>query len=146
MLSGSAAVVAVVSEHHAVAGFLGIFVAVASALDLVIRTAEMARTHSDLATRFILLEKEIILAGQPTEEIVRTYSAKRLEVEATEPPILRTLDRLCHNELCLAMGEPQESFKRIPWRQKVLAQVISFEPPFPKGTRTASEGGKLPAS
>jgi hypothetical protein len=131
--SGSAAVVAVVKDFPMVAALLAVLVALASAFDLVIGTAEMARKHSDLAAWFILLEKEIVLAGDPTEASLRAHTAKRLEIEADEPPILRTLDRLCHNELCRAMGEPPESFKRIPWHQKHLAQLISFESPYPKG-------------
>lgn len=133
ILSGSAAVVAAVKEFSVVAAWLGVIVAFASAFDLVIGTAEMARKHSDLAARFILLEKEIVLAGDPTEANLRTHTAQRLKIEADEPPILRTLDRLCHNELCRAMGEPSENFKRIPWYQKRLAQFISFESPYPKG-------------
>lgn len=132
IVSGSAAVVAVVKDFPMLAALLGVLVAVASAFDLVIGTAETARKHSDLAARFILLEKEIVLAGDPTEANLRAHTAKRLEIEADEPPTLRTLDRLCHNDLCRAMGEPPESFKRIPWYQRRLAQLISFEPPYPK--------------
>lgn len=130
--TGSAAVAAVVGAYPGWAGSLGAMVAVASALDLVIGTAEMARKHSDLAARFVLLERELVLAGDPTEENVRMFTAKRLEIEAGEPPILRALDRLCYNELCRAMGEPASSFKHVPLYQKWLAQLISFELPYPK--------------
>ncbi|MCS6316762.1 MAG: hypothetical protein H8K05_03070 [Nitrospira sp.] len=132
--SGSAAVVAVVKDFPTVAASLAVLVALASAFDLVIGTAEMARKHSDLAKRFILLEKEIELAGDLTEVNLQVHTAKRLEIESDEPPILRTLDRICHNELCRAMGEPPESYKQIPWLEKRLAQVISFDPPYPQGS------------
>lgn len=133
VVSGSSAVVAVEKDVPTIAALLAVLVAVASAFDLVIGTAERARQHSDLAARFILLEKEIVLAGEPTEANLRTHTAKRLDIEAEEPPILRTLDRLCHNELCRAMGEPPESFKKIPLHQRLLAQIVSFESPYPKG-------------
>jgi hypothetical protein len=106
----------------------GAIVAIASTVDLVVGTAAAARLHNDLAKQFVELEKEMTLAGEPTEERLRKLIAKRLTIEAQEPPVMRTLDRLCHNELLRAMGYPDTEHVKIPRYQRWLAQLISFEP------------------
>lgn len=129
VIAGSSAVFSALQDHPHVAAISAALVAVASAIDLVVGTGAMARLHNDLAKKFIQLEKEIILGGNPTEDNLRRFSTCRLEIEAGEPPILRTLDRLCHNELLRAEGHPLETFVHVPWHQRQLAQFISFEPP-----------------
>lgn len=111
------------------AALLAGLVAVTSAIDLVVGTGAMARLHNELAKKFILLEKEIVLAGEPTEDKLRSFTSSRLEIEAEEPPILRTVDRLCHNELLRAEGHSSDKFVRVTWLQRQLAHFINFEPP-----------------
>lgn len=86
-----------------------------SAINLVVGAGQRARLHSDLARRFILLEKEIISLADPTEEQRRSFMARRLEVEADEPPVLRVVDIMCHNELAEAMGYGQKDTYIVPW-------------------------------
>ena len=81
------------------------FVALFSTIDLVVGTSEMARLHSDLARRFITLEKQLVKAGNEIEEsALNDFIAQRLEIEIEEPPKLGILDIICHNELVKAMG------------------------------------------
>ena len=128
VIAGSSAIFAVLSEHPKLTVAAGAIIAVASAIDLVVGTGAMARLHNDLAKKFIQLEKDIVLAGEPTEEIVRRFTGRRLEIEAEEPPVLRALDRLCHNELLRAMGYPTAEMVYIPRLHRLFAQFISFEP------------------
>ena len=87
-----------------------------SAINLVVGAGQRARSHADLARRFFSLEKEIVSMADPTEEQRRVLMGKRLEIEADEPPILRVVDVMCHNELAGAMGfnRPKDSYF-IPW-------------------------------
>ena len=39
-------------------------------------------------------------------EQLAELGARRLQIEATEPPILRVLDAMCHNELLTALEGP----------------------------------------
>lgn len=83
----------------------------------------------NLPKKFIHLEREIALVGEPTDDNLRKFTACRLEIEAEEPPILRTLDRLCHNEMLRAEGHSLDKIVRVPWLEKRLAQFVNFEPP-----------------
>lgn len=44
------------------------------------------------------------MSPEPSKEIIDGVTLKRLEIEAEEPPILRVVDILCHNELLRAQG------------------------------------------
>lgn len=130
IIFGSAAIVSILSEFRSgYAVGAAAIVTVTSAFDLVIGTQGMARLHDDLAKRFITLERDMVIEGAPTEEAVRRFTARRLEIEADEPPVLRTLDRLCHNELLRAMGYPDTMTVSIPLYHRLLAHVVSVEPP-----------------
>ncbi|MEQ1656774.1 MAG: hypothetical protein ABL960_13850 [Nitrospira sp.] len=129
VIAGSSAIFSALQDYPYIAACSAALVAVASAIDLVVGTGAMARLHNDLAKKFIHLEKEIVLAGEPTEGSLRKFTACRLEIEAEEPPILRTLDRLCHNEMLRAEGHSSNKIVRVPWLQKRLAHFVSFEPP-----------------
>jgi hypothetical protein len=115
-------------NHYYVATSAALIVTVLSALDLIIGTSGKARLHKDLANDFIALEKEILLAGHLTEDRLRELEAKRLDIETKEPPILRALNRVCHNEEARAQGCEDQSLPLYPY-QRALSQWISFEPP-----------------
>lgn len=54
-----------------------------------------------------------------------TLTNRRLAIEADEPPILRMLDTLCHNELLCAMGQEDEIIKVGFWH-RCFAQIFHF--------------------
>ena len=78
---------------------------VLSAADLVFGSSRKAWMHADFARRFVELERALAKDGAEVAEILD----RRLAIEAEEPPPLRVLDTLCHNELVRAMGYPRES-------------------------------------
>ena len=129
VIGGSSAIVTVLSGGGSSWTVLAAaIVTTSSAIDLVVGTATMARLHSDLAKQFIELEKDLILAGDATDYTIRKFTARRLMIEAQEPPVLRSLDRLCHNELLRAMGYPNSDQVKIPLHHRALAHFISFDP------------------
>ncbi len=97
-----------------------------SAVDLVVGTSKTARLHADLSRRFIGLEKEIIATPSPTEDDMIRLAGSRLDIEADEPPVLRVLDSLCHNEMLRAMGYDKEQFLRIRWYQRIAPNLIDI--------------------
>lgn len=99
-------------------------VTIFSAFDLVIGTTQKARSHSDFARQFVDLEKAITAAPPSSEEDIRMFTARRLEIEANEPPPLRILDMLCHNELCRSLGYDEAHYVKIRWYQRLLCQFI----------------------
>ena len=81
---------------------------------------EVLMQHSNLSARqFIksVLEKRQLESGSSngigSEKLIRNVKDKRLKFESTEPPVLRVLDTLCHNELMRAMGIEHKKMIRV---------------------------------
>ena len=127
-ISGSAAVASLLGRLDPALVTAAVTVtAVAGAAELVFRTAKTARLHNELAREFIALEKELVLAGEGLPEPrLHELQASRLDIEAREPPPLRVLDTLCHNELLRAMGYPPEQQVRVGFWQRAFAQLFDL--------------------
>lgn len=124
---GSAAVATALTQAPNSSGLvtasIAAVVSAVSAVNLVVGSARMARTHQDLAKRFIDLEAAMVKAPDETKEQLRQFTVERLRVEQEEPPVMRNLDTLCHNELLTAMGHPEEEHYVLTWWQGFLAHV-----------------------
>jgi hypothetical protein len=121
---GSAAVFGVLEHRYqALALTAAAIVTVVSAINLVMGSSMRARDHAEFARRFVLLEKEIV-ASAPDAETLKQLTAKRLDIEVDEPPVLRVLDCLCHNEEMRAQGYPKEQLANIRWWQALLSPLI----------------------
>ncbi|MBW1666751.1 MAG: hypothetical protein JRJ66_01630 [Deltaproteobacteria bacterium] len=101
-------------------------VAIFSVIDLVIGTAQAARLHHDLARRFFSLEKSIVSLKDPSDEDLAALTARRLDIEADEPPSLKVLDSICHNELLRALGYDSSHYVQIKWYQRLFAQLFDI--------------------
>lgn len=97
-----------------------------SSLDLVIGSAQKARLHNDFSRQFVELEKDILIKEGMTTSDIKGFTARRLEIEAQEPPPLRILDMICHNELCRAMGYSEKHQVTIKWYQRLFCQIIDL--------------------
>jgi hypothetical protein len=108
----------------------GSLAGICSIVDIVIGTDEVARLHADLAAEFIMLERQMLLAGKElSAQQIAEFRARRLEIEMKEPPVLHVLNAICHNELVTAMGHPEsEKSKKLTWLQKLLAPVRDVSP------------------
>jgi len=118
LIFGSATILAVFAEVAKLADSKwwtispAAFVTLMSSLNLVIGTVQKAQRHHDLARRFIELEQELVQSDPSDLQSVRRLQAKRLEIEADEPPILQIVDILSHNELMRAGGYDPESYPK----------------------------------
>ena len=105
LLSGSAALASITDDGVRV--WLLVAVAITSALSLAFAFAERARRHADLATKWTLLEADMERAGERefTDEMLNDWSARRAEIEATEPPHSRALVKMIQNRIATASGK-----------------------------------------
>ncbi len=117
LIFGSAAVVGIISTHEYgknVGIICAALVSIFAAFDLVFGFARKAWLHADLKRKFVVLETELI--KNHSDDELGNYQSQRLLIEADEPPIMRALDILCHNELVQAEGiddiKPLNFFKR----------------------------------
>lgn len=63
---------------------------------------------------------------EPTPEDASRWVGERLDIEAEEPPPLRALDSICHNEVMRAMGYPPDQLLRIGRLQRLFSQFFDF--------------------
>lgn len=126
VIFGSAAAADLLSDGgHMLAVAAAFVVAVFTAFDLVVGTAEMARRHDDLRRRFIRLEAKIRTDEHPDHKNVLAWDAARLEIEIDEPPTYIALDLLCANELAIATE--RDGLVDLTWWQHVTAHWIRWE-------------------
>lgn len=83
--------------------------------------------HNDLYKRFISLEKSINEIQQPTNHDIHTLESIRLYIEADEPPVLKVLDIICHNELLRAYGYNSDKQVEISELQRILANFFDYK-------------------
>ena len=112
--------------------------AVTQALLLTLQPSQKARKHNDLARDFISLETQIATRQAClTTTILGEFMAKRLMIEAGEPPVARILDVICHNDLLMAYGQDDEK-KPISWLQRLTANLRSeYNEPRPRTPKHA---------
>ncbi len=101
-------------------------VAVFSISDFVFGTNQKARLHEDLSRKFIALEKSVITAKPLSAETISNFTAQRLDIEVYEPPPLKVLDSMCHNELLRAMGHDEECYVKITWYQRLFSNFFDI--------------------
>jgi hypothetical protein len=128
VIGGSAAVAAIVGKIPWLAITLTTSIAILSAINLVVGPAQAARLHAELAKRFAKLEHDIVRAENCDLDAPNKLVAERLLIESDEPPIMRVLDTICHNELCEAMGYDACESYSVGWFQALLAHVIDLWP------------------
>lgn len=105
LLTGSAAVAALLKDAGLVAIVASALSAVVGFVNLTLRPAARAAIHSRLRQRFSDLQILLLKAGaDPTEAELDALQEQRLLIERDEPPApaYRMLDMLTHNELCCA--------------------------------------------
>lgn len=104
------------------------FVAILSAINLVFAPAQAARSHHDLVKLFMGLEKDVLAIAPETMTAEEYYwlNARRLDIEAEEPPPLKVLDCMCHNELVRAMGYDRSHEVDIKWYQRLVSSLFDL--------------------
>lgn len=107
--------------------YTGVLITVLQMLNLVIRSTDKSKLHTELARRFLELEKKIIIAKPYSEENIDDWTTERLTIEADEPPIKRVLDSICYNEMLQSMGHDKEEV-RIGFVQRLLSQFVDISP------------------
>lgn len=127
VIFSSAAIAGVVKSYAWLTIMSGAIVTVFSTVNLVVGTVRKARVHEELAKRFFTLERDIVQAAEYDEAALAQFTVKRLEIEADEPPILKVLDCICHNELARAMGYGEEHFMRVGNVQRLLRHFFDFQ-------------------
>lgn len=103
---------------------VGSAVAVIAGLQLVFAFSSKASRHAQFVREFTRVEQKF--CADDSDETVRAATQERLAIEAGEPPVMRILDVICHNELIQAMGLYGEGERvRLNWFQHLTANLFN---------------------
>ena len=103
--------------------WFGILPVFAFLLDLFLGFSKCAQLHTNLKQKFGELEANIIKNEQND---LAALEAQRLQIKKDEPPILRALDILCHNELVESDKETREDIYKVGFLQRMTSQLYSW--------------------
>lgn len=125
LLLGSGSVALAIQGSDSGMILVGTFVALLSGLKLVFAFGLKASRHAQFVRDFTRLEQQ--LCKDDSVETVSAVTQERLAIEATEPPVKRVLDVICHNELLRAMGiEDPKQRVQLNWFQYFTANLFNF--------------------
>lgn len=102
-----------------------VLISVLVSIDLVVGTVSKAKLHNGLKQQFIFLESSMQKNGEEDSNKLREWKSERLSIEALEPPVLRVLDTLCHNELIRAMGY-KDDYRPLGFFQRKFAHFVDI--------------------
>lgn len=134
--SGSAAFATILADHAFGLGLTAV-TAVVAAADLAGQPFSRALIHRKLTQRFTRLERAMRVPDSEIDVgLLRKLEGRRLKIEVDEPPVVRVVDLICHNEEVCAGGYGKEHFIRMRWYQRLLAlfadlRIHTFQQPSP---------------
>lgn len=122
---GSVVVALAMQDSSGSVLFTGIAIVATSALKSKLGFGRRAGTHKQLQLAFINLQEE--LEDTDDDDVIRKVRAKRADLEKSEPPVMRGLDVICHNELLVSIGrdDPRERV-HVSRFQRFAANLLSF--------------------
>jgi hypothetical protein len=103
--------------------------AIIAALDLVYSPGMRARDHLVLHQQFSELLMDIVRADSAVSaEQLADWKARRIQLEADEPPIFWALEKDCHNELCRALGRGgANNLYTLSKAERIFMQFFRFD-------------------
>ncbi len=106
----------------------GAIAALIGALDLVFQFSHKARDHQSLFQRFSELNLAVATFEVSHSKEIDDLVAKRLKIEADEPPVFWALEADCDNETAIAWGRNKSSgLIRIEWHQRLFMNFWRFD-------------------
>lgn len=105
--------------------YSGLAVTFIATVRLIFAISARAAIHAQFVKDFARLEQK--LSRDSSDENIQEVYEERVALDATEPPVLRVLDAMCHNEVLRAFDYPQEEYARISPTQRALAHFFSWK-------------------
>jgi hypothetical protein len=140
-LAGSAALIAVFGDaHKSIWAWVSAISGSLAALNSALAFAERSREHADLYRSFSGIASRMAASSSTDEAAGRTFEAEVLQLEASEPPTIHSLNVICHNQECEAQGLPQQYKCRVYWINRVFAQVGTVYDRFPQLPASTNRG------
>ena len=101
-------------------------------IEFAVRFSAREQLHRTLLRLFVELERDITAKGRRiTEKQFDEFSARYIEIEMDEPPVLQTLNRLCYNAEIRARypeSQWQDLMKKVSLPKRILASFFDLQP------------------
>ncbi|MDE0350237.1 MAG: hypothetical protein OXM56_11105 [Gammaproteobacteria bacterium] len=131
IVAGSSAFAAVFGKSEILAASFAATAALLAAFDLVFGTARRTTMHVRLGQQFSQLEREMVAFENDRDVLpdrTLAFQQRRIEIEEREPPKLRIISLLCHNELV----EGHEIYDHTPiypigWVRRWIGHFVDIE-------------------
>ena len=123
ILFGSSSVFVLSQQNTVLAMYLGLSLAVISALALVFGFSTKARDHFDFAKQFTEQERRLI-KGPLSDELLNSVEDEIRSIESNESNVLRTLNDLCWNYEAEAQGVPKEELIKVHWFRRLFRHLF----------------------
>jgi hypothetical protein len=118
---GSSVVGASLASWPEVAAGMGLFIALFSALDVTLGTAQKATQHHDLYRRYVQLDGAIARESLEAEAIL----SRTRDIEADEPPIIEAFRLFAYRQNLAAQGQADhEPTVRPSWIQRLMLAFV----------------------
>jgi hypothetical protein len=106
---------------------VGMAVAVIGALQLVFDFGRQSRDHQSLQRDYYALLADIEATVEDSDEIRAQWFSRMIKITGDEPPTLRALDAKAYNDALDAMELPRSERLHIPFMQRRLGSIFSFD-------------------
>lgn len=104
-----------------------LLVSILAAASISLGVVQKARLHERLMRDFIALERSLKMKeSSRSAKFLENAVTSRLEIEVDEPPVLRVLDTICHNELLRAMGYCESKQIKVGFWQRCCAHFFDL--------------------
>jgi hypothetical protein len=123
-VAGASAFAVLLGDSKSLSAAALTFIVTALALlDIIVAFSQKARLHQDLYRRFSDLAIEIAKLQHPIAPDVAQMRAKRIAIEADEPPAIDVLEKWCWNLEAASRGGNQGDFHQLSKWQKLRASM-----------------------
>jgi hypothetical protein len=102
-----------------------------AALNAALGFTDRAREHASLYDKFSSIAAKMAGEALPDDATARRYASEVLQLEASEPPSIHTLNVICHNQECEARGHGPEHLRKIYWYNRLFKSWFTVRDRFP---------------
>jgi hypothetical protein len=123
VVTSASAFIAILGDKSSITTALTAVVTILALADITFGFGRRSRMYQDFYRQFSELAMAIALVLDPSRKDVAELQARRLKIEADEPPQIYALERWCWNEEAEARDTAPEDLHKLTKLQKLWARL-----------------------
>lgn len=125
MISSTIVFATLFANYQTASKWIMFLIILISTIDISVGFSKKVDLYDNLQRRFTSLLIDITVKSH-TEDNLKKWEIERLLIEQDEPPVLKVLDLICHNEQAIAQGDNDNIYK-VSRLQSFLRHFWSFD-------------------